>query len=57
MDTACGQFMILMMDLEEKLEQAESIHFFVTILIRSQWDGSVDFENRHSHPGQSHALS
>ena len=57
MDTACGQFMILMMDLEEKLEQAESIHFLVTILIRSQWDGSVDFENRHSHPGQSHALS
>ena len=33
---------MLMMDLEEKLEHAESTHYLVTMMILSQWHGSVD---------------
>ena len=39
---ASGQFIILMMDLEEKLEHAESTHHLVTTRMLSQLDGFVD---------------
>ena len=39
---ASGQSTILTMDLEEKLEHAESTHHLMTMMILSQWDASRD---------------